>query len=82
MLPAMARPKRRFQPLSALRPASLRIAPAEARTLVADGGLLIDVRRLDDDSAPLDGALRIPPDAIPEAMSGFRREVPIVLACT
>jgi hypothetical protein len=82
MLLAMARPTRRFHLWSALRPSSLRIEPAVARELVAGGALLIDVRRQDDDSAPLPGSLRVMPDAIPEVMTGFRREVPIVLACT
>jgi hypothetical protein len=78
-LPPMAR---RFPLLSAVRPTSVRIAPAAARALVADGALLIDVRRHDDDSARLDGALRITPDEIPEWIPEFRRDVPIVLACT
>ena len=50
--------------------------------LVADGAVLIDVRRHDDDGTGLDGALRIAPDAIPEWIAEFRRDVPIVLACT
>jgi hypothetical protein len=82
ILNAMARPTRRFHPWSALRPSSLRVEPTLAHDLLAGGALLIDVRRHDDDSEPLPGAVRIMPDAIPEAMTGFRREVPIVLACT
>lgn len=79
MLPPMAR---RFPLLSAVRPTSVRIAPEAARALVADGGVLIDVRRQTDDSARLDGALRITPDEMPEWISELRRDVPIVLACT
>jgi rhodanese-related sulfurtransferase len=78
----MVRLTRRFHLLSALRPSSVRIAPDAAMALVADGARLIDVRRHDDDSAKLDGALRIAPDAIPEWIGEFRRDVPIVLACT
>jgi rhodanese-related sulfurtransferase len=74
MLPPMAR--------LLSRPASVRIAPDAARALVADGGVLIDVRRQDDDSARLDGALRITPDEIPEWITERRRDVPIALACT
>jgi rhodanese-related sulfurtransferase len=73
---------RRFHVPSALRPSALRIEPGRARSLVDDGALLIDVRRADDQVARLDGALRLPPDMIPERLSGFRRDVPIVLACT
>jgi rhodanese-related sulfurtransferase len=60
----------------------VRIAPGAATALVADGALLVDVRRQDDDSASPDGAVRITPDAIPESIAEFRRDVPIVLACT
>jgi rhodanese-related sulfurtransferase len=73
---------RRFHVPSALRPSRLRIEPAVARELVADGALLIDVRRHDDPSDSPLGSLRIAPDMIPERREGFRREVPIVLACT
>ena len=61
---------------------AVRITPEAARSLVADGGVLIDVRRHDDNSARLDGALRITPDEIPEWIPELRRDVPIVLACT
>jgi hypothetical protein len=73
---------RRFHVPSALRPSELRIDGGRARELVDEGAVLIDVRRAEDEVAPLDGALRLPPDAIPERLSGFRRDVPIVLACT
>ena len=78
----MRRPTRHFHVPSALRPSSLRIEPDRVRELTADGALLIDVRRKDDDSAPLPGSVRIPPDEIPERVAGQRRDVAIVLACT
>ena len=82
MLRPMTQPTRRFHLPSAVRPSAVRIAPDTARALTADGALLIDVRRQDDDTARLDGALRITPDAIPGRIVEFRRDVPIVLACT
>jgi hypothetical protein len=78
----MAQLTRRFHLPSAVRPSSARIPPDAARSLIGDGALLIDVRRHDDDTAKLEGALRITPDAIPEWIAEFRRDVPIVLACT
>jgi rhodanese-related sulfurtransferase len=78
----MAQPTRRFHLPSAVRPSSVRILPDAAHALVADGALLVDVRRHDDDTAKLEGALRITPDAIPEWIAEFQRDVPIVLACT
>jgi rhodanese-related sulfurtransferase len=77
-----ARLTRRFHLPSALRPASLRIEPEAARELVDEGALLIDVRRQDDPTAALEGAVRISPDEIPQRVAGFPRDVPIVLACT
>ena len=82
MLRAMAQPTRRFHLISAVRPSSVRIAPNAARALVTDGALLVDVRRQDDDTARIEGALRITPDAIPERIAEFQRDLPIVLACT
>jgi rhodanese-related sulfurtransferase len=67
---------------SALRYSSLRIERLAARQLIADGALLIDVRRGEDGLDSPDGALRITPDAIPERLGAFSREVPIVLGCT
>ena len=78
----MAHLTRRYHIRSALRRSSLRIEPAAALALVADGALLIDVRRHDDRTAQLDGASRIMPDEIPSCLAGFLRDVPIVLACT
>ena len=78
-----ARLTRRFHLPSALRPASLRIEADAARTLIeVRRALLIDVRRQDDPSAALGGAVRIAPDEIPGRVVGFPRDVPIVLACT
>ena len=82
MLRAMAQPTRRFHLPSAVRPSSVRIAPDAARARIADGATLVDVRRQDDHTAKLEGALRITPDAIPEWIAEFKRDVPIVLACT
>jgi rhodanese-related sulfurtransferase len=73
---------RRFHLPSALRPAQFRIAAAAARSLVADGAFLIDVRRQDDPSATLEGAERIMPDEIPGRLQTLPRDNPIVLACT
>jgi hypothetical protein len=78
----MAGLTRRFHVPSALRYSSLRIEPTAARRLIADGALLIDVRRGEDRLDSPDGALRITPDAIPERLGAFSREVPIVLGCT
>jgi len=78
----MAELTRRFHLPSAVRPSAVRVAPDAARTLISDGATLIDVRRQDDHTAKLDGALRITPDAIPEWIAELKRDVPIVLACT
>jgi hypothetical protein len=78
----MAGLTRRFHVPSALRHSSLRIAHTEALHLIADGALLIDVRRGEDGRDSPYGALRITPDAIPERLGAFSREVPIVLGCT
>jgi hypothetical protein len=78
----VAQPTRRFHLPSAVRPSSVRIVPDAARSLIADGATLVDVRRQDDHTAKLEGALRITPDAIPEWIAEFKRDVPIVLACT
>jgi rhodanese-related sulfurtransferase len=67
---------------SAIRPSSLRIQPTAARRLIADGALLVDVRRGDDALESPDGALRIAPDMVPERLAEFARGVPIVLGCT
>jgi hypothetical protein len=53
-----------------------------AQALVAEGALLIDVRRQDDPGAALAGSVRIAPDEVPGRLPEFRREVAIVLACT
>ena len=67
---------------SALRPSSLRVEPGTARALVDDGAVLVDVRRQDDPSPAVPGAVRVPPDEIPGWIQGMRPEVAIVLACT
>jgi hypothetical protein len=68
--------------LRRLHRSPVRIDPAAARALVAGGALLIDVRRRDDRRMPLEGALRIEPDMMPERIAGFDRALPVVLACT
>ena len=73
---------RRYHLPSALRPSDARIDPEAARELLAAGAVLVDVRRQDDPSASLAGALRVPPDMIPGRIAAFPRDVPIVLACT
>jgi rhodanese-related sulfurtransferase len=78
----MSRPTRRYHLPSALRPSSLRIDAGAAHSLVGGGAVLIDVRRKEDATDLLAGAVRVPPDEIP----GFLRTLPpgveIVLACT
>lgn len=78
----MAKLTRHFPVVSAFRPTSLRIERTEAQQLISHGAVLVDVRRIDDDRDPPAGALRIAPDMIPGRLDGFRRDVPIVLACT
>lgn len=78
----MSTPTRRYHVPSAIRRSSLRIEPDEARELIAEGALLIDIRRQDDREARLDGAVRIPPDEIPARLDELPRGRPIVLVCT
>lgn len=61
---------------------SLRLDAPGALALVQSGGLLIDVRRHDDPTGVLEGAVRIPPDEIPARLADIPRDTPIVLACT
>jgi rhodanese-related sulfurtransferase len=75
-------PTRRYHIPSAIRRSSRRIDPEEARELIADGALLIDVRRNDVVDVQLDGAARIPPDEIPSRLDELPRDRPIVLVCT
>jgi rhodanese-related sulfurtransferase len=75
-------PTRRYHVPSAIRRSSLRIEPDEARKLIAESALLIDVRRQDDQEAGLDGAVRISPDEIPAHLDDLPRGRPIVLVCT
>lgn len=78
----MSTPTRRYHVPSAIRRSSLRIEPDEARELIAESALLIDVRRQDDREARLDGAVRIPPDEIPARLDELPRGRPIILVCT
>jgi rhodanese-related sulfurtransferase len=81
-LQPMGQPTRRYHLPSALRRSPLRLEPEAAAELVGAGALLIDVRRHDDPTATLEGALRIPPDELPARIARFARNTPIVLACT
>ena len=74
-------PTRRFHVPSAVRASPARIDAAAARDLVGNGAPLVDVRRLDDPAVTLEGAVRIPPDEIPDRLGEFPRDTPIVLAC-
>jgi rhodanese-related sulfurtransferase len=74
-------PTRRFHLPSAVRGSPTRIDPATARKLVANGALLVDVRRKDDPAVTLEGARRILPDEMPQRLDEFSRDTPIVLAC-
>jgi hypothetical protein len=78
----MATLTRRFHVPSAVRSSPFRIEQGAARELVDGGALLIDVRRREDDSGGVVGAMRISPDLIPGRLAGFRPDVPIVLGCT
>jgi rhodanese-related sulfurtransferase len=74
-------PTRRFHLPSAVRGSDARIDAATARELIANGALLVDVRRKDDPAMTLEGALRVPPDEIPQRFGDCARDTPIVLAC-
>jgi rhodanese-related sulfurtransferase len=74
-------PTRRFHVPSAVRGSAARIDAATARDLVANGGLLVDVRRKDDPAVTLEDALRIPPDEISQRLDELSRDTPLVLAC-
>jgi hypothetical protein len=78
----MRAPSRRFHLPSAARHSPARIEPERALELRAQGALLIDVRRREDDSLSPEGALQIAPDMIPERAETMRKEIAIVLACT
>jgi rhodanese-related sulfurtransferase len=78
----MPAPTRRYHVPSALRRSSLRIEPNEARELVAQGALLVDVRRHEEEELRLDGAVRVPPDEIASRLDELPRSRPIVVVCT
>lgn len=67
---------------SAVRRSSLRIDADEARELIAEGAMLVDVRRHEVQELRLDGAVRIPPDEMPARLGELPRDRPIVLVCT
>ena len=78
----MSAPTRRYHVPSAIRRSSLRIDADEARELIAQGAFLVDVRRHEDQELRLDGAVRIPPDEIPDKLEELPRDPPILLVCT
>jgi hypothetical protein len=78
----MARLTRRFHVPSAVRSSPFRIPAVAARALIAEGALVMDVRRRDDDSDGPEGAVRISPDLIPGRVAALSTDVPIVLGCT
>jgi rhodanese-related sulfurtransferase len=65
-----------------VRSSPFRIDGDVAQELVAEGAVLIDVRRRDDEAESPAGALRVAPDVIPERVAGLSTDVPIVLGCT
>ena len=67
---------------AAIRRSSRRVDPDEARQLVSEGALLVDVRRYGDEELPLEGARRIPPDEIPGLLGELPRDRAILLVCT
>jgi rhodanese-related sulfurtransferase len=73
---------RRLRLRSAPRLAPVRIEPAEARRLVSEGAVLLDVRKKDESLAPLPHALRIEPDEIPARLGELPQNGPILLTCT
>jgi rhodanese-related sulfurtransferase len=77
----VSRPTRRYHLPSAIRPSPVRIDADQARELVAEGAILVDVRRRSQDPPAPGDAVRIPPDEIPESLEQFSRDTPIVLAC-
>jgi rhodanese-related sulfurtransferase len=78
----MGQPTRRYHIPSAFRRSPLRLEADAARELVAAGALVIDVRRHDDRTRPLERSVRIPPDEMPTRLADLPRDGPIVLACT
>ena len=78
----MAQPTRRYHVPSAVRRSALRVDVDVAHRLLADGALLVDVRRHEDPTRQLEGAVRIPPDEIAARLAELPRHTPIVLACT
>ena len=78
----MSTPTRRYHLPSAVRRSSLRIDPDEAHELIAGGAFLVDVRRHEDQVLRLGGAVRIPPDEIPDRLAELPRDRPIVVVCT
>jgi rhodanese-related sulfurtransferase len=78
----LSRPTRRFHVPSALQRTPARIDAEQARELLERGAVLVDVRRHDDSGPTQEGALRIPPDEIPERLAELSHGTPIVLGCT
>jgi MFS family permease/rhodanese-related sulfurtransferase len=75
-------PSRHFHIPSALRSSPTRIEADDVRELTAHGAVLVDVRRIEDGEPAIPGALRIPPDTIPDRLHDLPTDAPILLACT
>jgi rhodanese-related sulfurtransferase len=73
---------RRYTIPSAIRRSSRRVDADGAREMLAEGAVLVDVRRYGDEELRLDGALRIPPDEIPGRLDELPHDRPILLVCT
>jgi rhodanese-related sulfurtransferase len=73
---------RRYSIPSAIRRSSRRVDADEAQQMLAQGAVLVDVRRYGDEELRLDGALRIPPDEIPGKLDELPVDRPILLVCT
>jgi hypothetical protein len=70
------------RPSSRLRLSPARIAPEAARELLDRGATLVDSRQTDNPALALEGALRLPPDQIPQRLDELPRGSPVLLACT
>jgi rhodanese-related sulfurtransferase len=75
-------PTRRYHLPSAIRRSPVRIDGARASELIAEGATLVDVRRKSQDPPAPGDAVRVPPDEIPDELSHFPRDRPVVLGCT
>lgn len=64
------------------RPASRRVKGAEARRLVREGAVLLDVRTPEEfEDAHVEGARNLPLDRLMSAMGALPRDRPLVVYC-